>query len=114
MRVNPFVFGALVLVFFLGAILSAQASGNWSVSGKVTSTGQKVVASGTNPDEIKGWMTLGEVAAAYGLSIGEVLKEFDLPADTDPAKQIKELESEKFSTTNLRNWLKGQMGGGGS
>ena len=106
MRINPFVFGVIALAIFLGSIATAQANGVWSVSGKVTSTGEQVAATGTNPDEVKGWMTLSDVSQAYQIPTGEILTEFDLPADTDPAKQIKELESEKFSPANLRDWLK--------
>ena len=106
MKLNPFVFGVLVLAVFMGTVLSAQATGNWSISGKVTATGEKVTATGANPDEIKGWMTLGEVSAAYGTPLEEIVKQFELPAGTDGKKQLKELESEMFSTTKLKEWLK--------
>ncbi len=111
MRLNPFIFGALVLAVFIGTIVTAQATGNWSISGKVTTEGEKVTATGTNVEEIKGWMTLGEVAAAYKVSVDEIVKEFELPADTGPTKQIKELESEKFSTTKFRDWLRSRADG---
>lgn len=110
MRVNPFVFGVLVLAIFMGPILTAQATGNWSISGKVTTTGEKITATGANPDEIKGWMTLEEVAAAYNLTVEDLAQQFGIPADTDPKKQIKELESESFSPENLRAWLKERTG----
>ena len=35
MKINPIIFGVLVLVVFFGVIGVAQASGNWSVSGQV-------------------------------------------------------------------------------
>ena len=106
MRLNPIVFGILALAIFMGTIVTAQATGNWSISGKVTSAGEKIAATGTNPDEIKGWMTLGEITRAYGITMEDLSKQFALPADTDPKKQIKELESEKFSPENLRAWLR--------
>ncbi|MHB1133672.1 MAG: hypothetical protein ACYC4L_14970 [Chloroflexota bacterium] len=106
MKVNPYVFGIAVLVIFLGSVFGAQAAGFWSISGKVTAEGEKVQATGANPDEIKGWMTLGEVATAYNVDIKELATAFDLPADTPPTTQIKELESETFSVTGLRDWLK--------
>ena len=112
MKVNPFLFGAMALAIFLGTIITAQATGIWSVSGKVTAAGEKVVATGADPDEIKGWMTLREVADAYGVPVEEVLMAFELPADTDPSKQIKEMESERFSPANLRAWLRERMAGG--
>lgn len=103
---HPMMFGVLALAIFVGTIATAQATGNWSVSGKLTSTGEKVAATGTNPDEIKGWMTLEEVATAYRVPLEEMLRAFELPMDTNPKKQIKEMESDSFSPANLREWLK--------
>jgi hypothetical protein len=110
MRINPFVYGFLVLVIFFGAIGGAKAAGVWSVSGKLTSTGEKVLPTGTNPDEVKGWMTLADVSKAYGVPEAEILAAFELPADTPATTQIKDLETDTFSTTNLRTWLKERLG----
>ena len=109
MRVNPFTFGVMVLVLFLGTIIVAQAAGFWSVSGKVTSGGEKIAATGTNPDEIKGWMTLDEVSRAYAVSREELTRQFSLPQDLDFTKQIKDLESDSFSPEKLRAWLKQRL-----
>lgn len=106
MKFNPYIFGLLALVIFMGTILTAQATGNWSISGKVSTTGEKIVATGANPDEIKGWMTLGDVNKAYGLTMEDLGKQFGLPPDTDPKKQIKDVESETFSPEALKTWLK--------
>lgn len=106
MRVNPFIYGALILVLFFGVIGGAKAAGVWSVSGKLTSSGEKVAPTGANVDEIKGWMTLDDVATAYKAPVAEILAAFDLPADTPGTTQIKSLESDTFSTANLRAWLK--------
>jgi len=109
MRVNPYLFGIAVLVIFLGTVFSAQAAGVWSVSGKATASGEKIQATGANPDEIKGWMTIGEVATAYKVDIKVMAKEFGFPEDTAPSKQLKDLESDKFSVTTLRDWLKNRQ-----
>ncbi len=109
MRLNPIVYAVVVVGLFLGIIYTAQAAGFWSVSGKVTSGGEKVQPSGTNVEEIKGWMTLGDIAAAYQVPVEEIVKAFNLPADTPPTKQIKELESATFSPSNLRPWLQERM-----
>ena len=106
MKINPFIYGMVVLVAFFGVIGVAKATGNWSVSGKISATGEKVVPTGTNPDEIKGWMTLADVSKAYNIPVTEIVAQFQLPADTPETKQVKELESDTFSTTNLRNWVK--------
>jgi hypothetical protein len=110
MRVNPFIYGALILVLFFGVIGGAKATGVWSVSGKLTSTGEKVLPTGTNVDEIKGWMTLNDVSTAYAVPVTEILAAFDLPADTPGSAQLKTLESDAFSVTNLRDWLRTRQG----
>ncbi|MCL5107539.1 MAG: hypothetical protein M1401_01430 [Chloroflexi bacterium] len=109
MRLNPYVFGIAVLVIFLGSVFTAQAAGYWSISGRVTTAGEKVAATGANPDEIKGWMTVGEVVNAYKLDQKEFLAAFELPADTPDSTAIKDLESETFSVTKLRDWLKQRL-----
>lgn len=110
MKINPFIYGVLILVLFFGVIGGAKAAGVWSVSGKLTSSGEKVLPTGATPDEVKGWMTLNDVAKAYNVPVAEILAAFDLPADTPSTAQIKSLESETFSTLNLRTWLKARMG----
>ncbi len=110
MKVNPFVYGVLVLILFFGVIGGARAAGVWSVSGKLTSTGEKARPTGTNPDEIKGWMTLDDVAKAYNVPVAEILAQFTLPAETPGSAQIKSLESDTFSTADLRTWLKERLG----
>jgi hypothetical protein len=108
MKVNPFVYGIIILAVFFGVIGGAKALGAWSVSGKLTSEGEKVAPTGASVDEIKGWMTLGDVTKAYNVTLAGIIAEFDLPADTTEAAQLKNLESEKFSVTSLREWIAAQ------
>jgi hypothetical protein len=110
MKVNPYLYGVLVLVLFFGVIGVAKATGNWSVSGKILTSGEKVMPTGTNPDELKGWMTLADVSKAYNIPVTEMVAQFQLPADTPETKQVKELESDTFSVTGLRTWMKTRLG----
>jgi hypothetical protein len=110
MRVNPLVFGVIVLALFFGVLGGAKAAGVWSVSGKLDAAGEKVQPTGASVDEIKGWMTLGDVSAAYGVPLPEILAAFELPADTPASSQLKELESDAFSVKELRTWLAEQSG----
>jgi hypothetical protein len=105
MRIKPFVYGLLVLALFFGVIGGAKAAGMWAVSGKMTGAGEKVQPTGANVDEIKGWMTLNDVATAYQVPAAEILAAFGLPADTPGTTQLKSLESPTFSVPNLREWL---------
>lgn len=105
MKLNPYVYGLLVLVIFLGTIGVAQAGGFWSVSGKVSASGQKVEPTGADAQEIKGWMTLDSVATAYKVPVADIIIAFDLPEETIGDTPLKDLESEEFSVTKLRTWL---------
>ena len=105
MRIKPFVYGLLILVLFFGVIGGAKSAGIWSVSGKLTSSGEKALPTGQDAAEIKGWMTLGDVAQAYNIPLAEILAAFELPADTPATTQLKSLESDLFSVTGLRTWL---------
>ncbi len=109
MKVNPLFFGLVVVVIFLGTIGGAKAAGLWTVSGKLDTSGEKVNLTGANPDDIKGWMTLAEVSDAFGVPVQEILANFEMPASTPASKQIKEMETELFSPTNLREWLKERL-----
>lgn len=105
MRINPFVYGIVVLGLFLGTIGAFKAAGIWSTSGKVTTSGEKVTANGTDVNSIKGWMALGDIASAFNVPLSEILRAFNLPTDTDPATALKDLESDTFDVTALRDWL---------
>jgi hypothetical protein len=109
MKVNPFIYGALILVLFFGVIEGAKAAGFWSVLGKLTPSGEKVLPTGTNVDEIKGWMTLDDVSAAYKVPVTEIVAVFGLPAETPGTAQLKSLESDTFITANMRTWLKARL-----
>lgn len=84
----------------------AQATGIWSISGKVTASGERVQLTSSNPDDVKGWMTIGDVATNFDIPVPELLQAFQLPVDTPATIAIKDLESDLFSATNLRTWLK--------
>lgn len=105
MKINPFVYGVLVLALFLGTIGGFRLAGVWSVSGKVDAAGEKITAGGTDVNTIKGWMAVGEVASTFQVPLDELLANFGLPADTDPSTPLKELESDTFDVAGLREWL---------
>ena len=105
MRINPIIYGVLVLTIFFGIILGFQAAGICSISGKVTANGEAVQPSVADVNTIKGWMTLEQIATTFNVPLADLLKQFSLPADTPPTTAIKDLESDTFDTTSLRDWL---------
>jgi len=114
MRINPFVYGILVLSLFTGVIFAFRSAGVWSISGKADAQGNRVAPSADDPETIKGWMTLGEIAAAYQVTLDEIIAQFQLPTDTPAETAVKDLESETFSVSGLREWLAARIEQDGS
>lgn len=109
MRINPFVYGILVLAVFMGTIGLFQAAGIWSVSEKVTADGEAAQPLSTDVNTIKSWMTLDQIISTYNVSLAQIIHQFELPADTAASTAIKDLESDLFSVTNLRTLLEARM-----
>lgn len=109
MKINPFVYGVVVLGMFLGVIFGFQAAGVWSTSGKVDASGKGIMPSATDVNTIKGWMTLAQVSEAFNVPVAEILSAFNLPADTAPSTALKDLESDSFDVTGLRTWLQNRQ-----
>jgi hypothetical protein len=105
MRINPIVYGFIVLTVFFGIILGFQATGIWSISGKVDASGEAIQPSAADVNTIKGWMTLEQIATTFNVPLADLLHQFELPADTPATTAIKDLESESFDTTLLKDWL---------
>ena len=102
----------------------ANATGTWAVTGRPAADdgsggegaggtgGEDGEGSGGGegsgavaPGDARGWMTLAQVAEANAIPVAEILAAFDLPAATDPATELRDLESETFSVAALRKWL---------
>jgi hypothetical protein len=106
-QIRPSVYLAVVLVVFLGVIGAAQAAGWWSTTGRTTTDGVKIEITGTDPTEIKGWMTISDVLTAYHVPKADLYTRFGIPNDTPETAQLKSLEgvAPDFSVTELQAWL---------
>jgi hypothetical protein len=114
MRIRNGIYGALVVGIFAGTIAIAGAAGVWQTTGgggTGSGAGSGATLTGASTTEIKGWMEIGDVAATWNIPLPEILSAFDLPADTPPTTALKDLESELFSVTNLRDWLDARLTG---
>jgi len=109
MKINPFVYGAVVLAVFLGVIFGFQAAGIWSTSGKVNTSGQAIQPSAADVNSIKGWMTLEQVSTTFNVPVAEIISAFNLPANTPASTALKDLESDTFDITALRTWLQNRQ-----
>lgn len=134
MRIRPILFGLVVVVVFLAPVVVAQATGTWATIGRPAAGagqgggaesgegqgggggsegqgaggGQGQGAGGGGsvaPGDARGWMTLAQVAEANDTPLEEIIARFGLPPDTDPATELRDLESETFSVSVLRDWL---------
>lgn len=104
-RIAPVAYGILVIAVFASVIAVGMASDSFLTTGRTTAGGERVAPQGVSVTEIKGWMTLGDVATAWGVPLAEIVSAFGLPADTTPATALKDIESDQFSVTALRDWL---------
>ena len=104
-RIPPLAYGILVIAVFVGVIGAGMAGGTFQTSGRTTASGDQVAPLGETVTEIKGWMALGDVATAWKVPLPEILAAFALPADTSASTALKDLESDLFSVTALRDWL---------
>jgi hypothetical protein len=131
-RIRPALFGVFVVLVFLAPVVVANASGTWALTGRpaagqgpggagageggATENGEQGGGGGIGngggqgsgvvaPGEARGWMTLAQVSEANAIPVAEILDAFDLPATTDPATQLRDLESAAFSVAALRAWL---------
>ncbi len=111
MRINPILYGVIVLTVFFGIILGFQTAGIWSVSGKVTSSGERVQPSASDVETIKGWMTLEQISTTYNVSLDALVRQFALPSYTPISTSISDLESDTFDTTLLKAWLQSRIDG---
>jgi hypothetical protein len=125
-RIRPALFGVFVVLVFLAPVVVANAAGTWALTGRPAAgagdgdggegggmgggqgsggngggQGSGAVPAG----DARGWMTLAQVSEANAIPVEEILTAFDLPAATDPATQLRGLESEAFSVAALRAWL---------
>jgi hypothetical protein len=105
MKINPLVYGVLVVGVFLGVIFGFQQAGVWSTSGKVDEAGKTIQPSAADVNSIKGWMTLEQVSSTFGVPVAEILAAFNLPPNTPGSTALKDLESDSFDIVSLRAWL---------
>ncbi len=110
--INLYVYAVLVIALFLGTVQVAQRVGFWSVSGKLTASGEKIQVTGADPNEIKGWMKISDVLTSYNVPQAEFYAKFGIPADLSVDAGLKDIEkvAPSFSVSALRTWLAQRQG----
>lgn len=108
MRVNKWLLPTLALALLLGTVGVAQATGWWIVSGKEMVD----VANLTSGADVKGWMTLQQVADGAGMEAAALYEKLGIPGEIPPETALKDLENviEGFEVTNVRDVVDEVMG----
>ena len=104
---HPYLYAALGLLLLFGTIQVSREIGFWTTSGRVTGTGQPVVLTGNDPLEIKGWMTIEQVATAYQVTPDELKSATGIATDVPDSTALRDGErlAPGFSAQRVRDWL---------
>lgn len=87
MRVNRWLVPVIAIVILLGSVPLAKVNGWWQTSGVKLITVEDV-----SPDDIRGSSTLGDVSAAFGIPMDELVSILNLPEAYPEDTKLKDLE----------------------
>lgn len=90
----------LAIAALLLSVAAARLTGNWSTSGRTSIDPEQMQSS----DEIKGWMTLEQVASGFDIPQEQLYSRLSLPTDLPTSTELKEIEGlvEDFEITAVR------------
>ncbi|MBK8048053.1 MAG: hypothetical protein IPK16_13520 [Anaerolineales bacterium] len=108
MSVNKWLMPVLALILLLGTVGVAQATGWWVVSGREMVDVEQL----TGGVDVKGWMTLAQVASGTCIEVATLYEKLGLPADIPPETALKDMEGiiEGFEVTNVRTVVDEALG----
>lgn len=101
----------LALVTLVGVLLvGANLAGWMTTMGRGDGTAAEQVApTGTDPEEIKGWMTIAQVLDSYPVTKAALYQQFSIPADTPTSVELREVMENtpgaNLEIPALRTWL---------
>jgi hypothetical protein len=93
-RASRWIMPAIVIVVLLGGVQVARGLGYWQTSGQ-----ELVDLSNLTAADIKGWMSLEEVAGGTTIPLPKLLEILGLPAETLGTTAFKDLEGTVDVTT---------------
>jgi hypothetical protein len=107
-RVNKWLVPTLALLLMLGTVGLAQANGWWIVSGKEMVNVEQL----TGGADVKGWMTLQQVADGVDIDTAKLYAQLGLSADIPPETALKDLEKivAGFEVSVVRDVVDGVLG----
>lgn len=104
MRVHRLVMPIIVIVLLLGTVQVANLLGYWQTSGQ-----ELVDMESFKAADIKGWMSLEQVATGTNVPLAKILELWGLPADTPGTTLMKDLE-ETIDVSTARTRLGAFLG----
>lgn len=105
-KISKTIFVIALLGLFFGIIGVSMSTGLWQ---SIPSTDLKDNSGQVNVENIKGWMTLGNVSESVGIPLQVLCKDFNFPMDIDPNTPLKEIATKykiSFDTEALREYIK--------
>lgn len=103
MRINKYAIPLLAVALIALSVIIANATGTWLTSGKEI-VDRKSEEGTMTSDDIRGWMTLKEVAERFGMPLEYLYTSLGLDlAKFAPETELRELEEEvSFETEDVR------------
>jgi len=89
MQVNKYVMPIVTIVFLIGTVWVAKATGYWQTVGREMIN----LNQGLTAGDIRGWMTLEILSDGFDIPPDELRTLLMLPPDIPPATALKDLES---------------------
>lgn len=102
------MYGIALIALFLLVISVAKSIGIWQSVPVLGGATSEVNNAGFNPELIKGWMTLNEVATESGINVRHFYIDFNFPESLSPDTAIKDLTDilgYEFHAENLRGYV---------
>ncbi|MFN8444360.1 MAG: hypothetical protein U0175_26490 [Caldilineaceae bacterium] len=108
MKVNQYILPSFSILALLVTVLIADLTGQWIISGKELVD----VNNMTTSEDIRGWMTLQQVADGFALEPSTLYQLLALPADVPTETALKDLEGivPDFEVTTVREVLAVYLG----
>jgi hypothetical protein len=116
-RVPLWALGLVLVALLTTLLVGANMAGLMTtMGGGAASTTEQVAPTGSDPDEVKGWMTIQQVLDAYPVTRAALFAQFDIPADTPTSTALREImenaSGSSLEIPALRNWLAEQVASG--
>lgn len=107
MTINRYAAPVLAVLILLGTVGVAQATGRWIVSGRQMVDAENLQSG----DDIRGWMTLQQVADGLAIDVETLYSLVAIPPEITPDTALKDLEGvlPEFEVTTVREAVEAHL-----